>query len=390
MSKKNRVIEELKNKKLSKKQVAKNCDTTTRYVNKIIYGQKIDNQLFESQKTIQKLRDQQRIERKIKREDYRQISSSDQYLSELVKQIKKFQIPELNKKKNNHISESEYEGIFQLSDIHFNEIISDLSENAYDFDIASKRLRKYVYEAIKIFKMYKVEKILIAMTGDILGSDRRVDEKLNLATNRSNATVIGVFLLEQIIRELNAYFDIKIAMVSGNESRVFELGDSDIIMQDNYDCVMYEMLKMIFRKNLDIFIDGNPYKKIIKMKNKNILFLHGHNLGKNPENDVIKLIGQISTNNNVSVDYVVFGHIHQAQIADFYARSSSLSGGNAYSSNQLKLISRASQNLHLISENSIMTFKIDLQDINDVCGYPLNDNFYVNKKHKNKELIYKF
>ena len=399
MSKKEKIIDEIKNKKLSKNEIAKKCNATIRYVNKIIFGQNVDNKLFESEKVIQKLRDQQRIERKIKREDYRKYNASDNYLSEIAKQIKKFEIPELkihknkNKNKNKYLSEDEYEGIFQLSDIHFNEIISDLSENKYDFEIASKRLKSFVTEAIKIFKQNFVKKILIAMTGDILGSDRRIDEKLNQATNRSKATIIGTFLLEQVIRELNAHFDIKIAMVAGNESRVFELSSSDIVFSDNYDFMLYNLLKMIFRKNLNMFIDSeneNIYRKIVKIKNKNILLLHGHNLGKNPELDVTKLIGQISASNDIPIDYVLFGHIHQCQISDFYARSSSLSGGNAYSTNQLKLISKASQNIHLISEKSIHSIKIDLQDTSGIMGYPINNDFYIHKSNGIKKLIYRF
>lgn len=393
MSKKERILEELKKKDITKKQVAKNCNTSTRYINKILQKELVNIELFKNQKSIQRLQDQQRIERKIKREDYRNYNASDKYLSEIAKEIKKFQIPELktHKKKNEYELKNEYEGIFQLSDLHFNEIVSDLSENSYDFDVAAKRLKKYVSEAIKIFKLYKVEKILIAMTGDILGSDRRVDEKLHLATNRSRATIIGTFLLEQVIREINRYFDIKIAMVAGNESRVFELGDSDMIMEDNYDWTIFQMLKMIFRKNLNIFIDGNPYKKIIKIKNKNIMMLHGHNLGKNPENDIIKLKGQIASLHNIPLDFIIMGHIHQAQIADFYARSSSLSGGNTYSSNRLKLISRASQNIHIISENSIHSFKIDLQSVDNIIGYPINCDSHLHKSHKSKhKLIYKF
>ena len=399
MSKKEKIIDEIKNKKLSKNEIAKKCNATIRYVNKIIFGQNVDNKLFESEKVIQKLRDQQRIERKIKREDYRKYNASDNYLSEIAKQIKKFEIPELkihknkNKNKNKYLSEDEYEGIFQLSDIHFNEIISDLSENKYDFEIASKRLKSFVTEAIKIFKQNFVKKILIAMTGDVLGSDRRIDEKLNQATNRSKATIIGTFLLEQVIRELNAHFDIKIAMVAGNESRVFELSSSDIVFSDNYDFMLYNLLKMIFRKNLNMFIDSeneNIYRKIVKIKNKNILLLHGHNLGKNPELDVTKLIGQISASNDIPIDYVLFGHIHQCQISDFYARSSSLSGGNAYSTNQLKLISKASQNIHLISEKSIHSIKIDLQDTSGIMGYPINNDFYIHKSNGIKKLIYRF
>ena len=393
MTKKENILSEVK-KNTSKKEIVKNYSVSLRYINDLIQKEKINEELYKNQLTIQKLRDTQRIERKIKREDYRQNNSNEEYLSEISRNLKNFQLPDLKVHRKSNYKE-EFEGIFQLSDLHFNEIISDLYENQYDFDIASRRLKKYVKMATNIFKNFSIKKVLIAMTGDILGSDRRADEKLNQATNRSKATIISVFLLEQVIRELNANFDIKIAMVCGNESRVYEPGDSDIVFSDNYDFMLYYFLKTIFRNNQDIFFDPeneNIYRKIIKINGKNILFLHGHNIGKsNTETDIIKLQGQLSSTCNVPLDYVIFGHIHQCQIADFYARSSSLSGGNAYSTNNLKLISRASQNIHLVSKKSIMSIKIDLQNVDDVFGYPLNDNFHINScSTQNKKLIYKF
>ena len=392
MTKKEIILDELK-KKTPKGEIIEKHNVKNRYVNKIIQEEKINTELFKNHATIQKLRDIQRIERKIKREDFRKNNSSDKYLSEIVKQLKGFKLLELKTYEKENKKE-EFEGIFQLSDLHFNEIISDLTENSYDFTIASKRLKKYVTEATKIFKVYGVKKLLVAMTGDILGSDRRVDERLSQATNRSKATIIGMFLLEQVIRELNVNFDIKITMVCGNESRVYESGNTDIVFSDNYDFMMYYFLKIIFRNNLTMFFDPeneNIYKKIININGKNILFLHGHNISKNTEIDVIKLTGQIAALSDITLDYVIFGHIHNCQISDFYARSSSLSGGNAYSANQLKLASRSSQNIHLVSKKSIMSMKIDLQDVNGVTGYPVNNNFdIISSVPQRKKLIYDF
>ena len=390
---------------IPKKEIAKKLNTSTRYINQVIQEdtqEKKFNKLSETVKqlqagrdqeakkikdlsrTIQKLRDEQRIERKIKRIGNRDYSSFEKYITTISEKLSYHKIPSL--KKHENTIENDYEGIFQLSDLHFNELISDLEENAYDFLVASKRLKKYTQEAIKHFKTYDIKKVLIAMTGDILGSDRRVDEKLNMATNRAKATIIGTFLIENVIRELNEHFEIKIAMVCGNESRSFELGDSDMIFSDNYDFVLYNMLKMLFKDNLDMFVDGDVYKKILKIKNKHIMMLHGHNLKSNVETSIEKMIGQISSNNKITLDYIIFGHIHQCQISDFYARSSSLSGGNAYSSNKLQLVSRSSQNIHIVSEHSLHSIKIDLQDTDGIEGYELYPGFEIQNKKKIKNL----
>lgn len=377
---KEKILTLLKKNK-SKKEIANELNTSLRYVNMVNQQNKTSYKIEKLTKTIQLLRDELRIERRIKRKDIRSINSIEKYLSEISKHISSYKIPKL---KTYDFKRRKFEGIFQLSDLHFNEIVSDLEENKYDFYIASKRLKKYTLEAVKIFKIYNVSDVLIAMTGDILGSNRREDEKLNLATNRAKAVIIGTFLIENVIRELNEFFNIKITMVCGNESRSYDVGESDIIMSDNYDFILYNMLKMIFSKNLDMFIDGDVYKKILKIQNRNILFFHGHNLNNNPELQIEKIIGQVAVSNRISLDYVIFGHIHECQISDFFARSSSLIGGNTYTSNKLNLISKASQNIHLISENSIYSFKIDLQNTDDIIGYDLNSDFQIHKNNKNQ------
>ena len=116
------------------------------------------------------------------------------------------------------------------------------------------------------------------------------------------------------------------------------------------------------------------------------MMLHGHNLKSNVETSIEKMIGQISSNNKITLDYIIFGHIHQCQISDFYARSSSLSGGNAYSSNKLQLVSRSSQNIHIVSEHSLHSIKIDLQETDGIEGYELYPGFEIQNKKKIKNL----
>ena len=67
------------------------------------------------------------------------------------------------------------------------------------------------------------------------------------------------------------------------------------------------------------------------------------------------------------------GHIHEALIADTYARSSGLPGANGYSENALNLTSRASQNLYIFFEDkSHDCIKVDLQNVDGIVGYNIN------------------
>ena len=66
-------------------------------------------------------------------------------------------------------------GIIQLSDLHFGETI-DCTMNQYNFDIAAARLAEFAAFKIAMFKAMGIKKVFIALTGDLINSDRRIDE----------------------------------------------------------------------------------------------------------------------------------------------------------------------------------------------------------------------
>jgi predicted phosphodiesterase len=323
--------------------------------------------LLEKQK--QRLRDQQRIERKV-RNRIRVENALEDYTKEL---INIFKDREVNYTIPKHkIVNEEVVGVFQISDTHFNEII-DINGNKYDFKIASKRLQKYVCMAKRQFKNHGIEKVIIAMTGDLLNSDRRLDELLNMSTNRAKASALSAMLLEQVIVDLAQDFSITLTYVTGNESRVGEyFGSTEIMVSDNYDTTIFEMLRMMFKDKPIDFIDGSVGEKVIKVCDKHILMLHGQQMNSNISKQSQQIKGKYS-DKNIKIDYIIFGHIHECLIADFYARSSSLCGANAYSDYSLQLTSRASQNIHFVSKDGINTMKVDLQEYDDYEGYDIDE-----------------
>lgn len=332
----------------------------------------------------QKLRDQQRVERKI-RNEYKETNHLQQYIIELKELIEKTHIYNY-KPDYTHINTNNV-GIIQLSDAHFNEFI-DLPSNKYDFDIASKRLKKYSIEIQKYFRLNNINKVLIAFTGDMLNSDRRADEKVSMITSRAKASYFAALLLEQFIKELHIYFpDISISYVVGNESRSYEIGESEIIVSDNYDLTIISFLKIMFKDSNIKFLSSNLIDCIVKIKEKNILFIHGDRLNqKNLSKSIQELKGKYITE-GVEIDYVIFGHIHECYISDYYARSGSLCGGNGYSHDRLNLNSRASQNIYIINENSINGIRIDLQDSNNIKGYEWDNNLEIKETIQKKDNI---
>lgn len=322
----------------------------------------------------QKFADLNRIERKSFREHARVENTLSALNEALINELKEISlsIPPVNTQLSPN---SRNAAIVQLSDAHFNELV-DLPNNQYDFKVASKRLQKYAGEVKTILKPYGVNKIVFAMTGDMLNSDRRLDEKLSMATNRMRATMFSVKLIQNFINDLlNDFENMDVIYVTGNESRSGEeYGFSDTLVTDNYDTVIFNILGLLY-ENVDRvnFLHTNPVETVITINGKNVLVLHGTTIKSDSQAGIQQIIGKYSAK-GILIDYVIFGHVHFANITDLYARSGSLVGNNVYSDYGINLVTRASQNVHLIKENGqINNFRIELNNTDDFEGYEIEE-----------------
>jgi len=336
----------------------------------------------------QKFQDLNRIERKAFREDSRQENALIEYNTEIIKLLKRESLnTKLSKKKHN----TESVIVIQLADLHLNELV-ELESNKYDFDIASKRLQKYAYKVKEYIKFHKANKVLIAITGDLINSDRRLDEKLSMATNRAKSTFLGVHLLKYFILDIKEIAEVQVCCVTGNESRVnFELGWVDMVASDNYDFTIFEMLRLLLP---DInFLRGDALELVVEINGKNMLVIHGHQLGRMTSNDTGKVIAKYSAR-GVIIDLIICGHLHETMIRDNICRSASLVGSNAYSENALNLSGTAAQNIYCFTDDGRHDVRIDLQETKGWDGYNIKEELFAynaksaQKTHK-KETIFK-
>ena len=367
-------------------------DTLRKKIREVVHYLIADKDIIEYNirlaKQKQKFQDLNRIERKAFREDSRQENALIEYNSEIIKLLKRESLKtKLSKKKHN----SEAAIVCQLADLHLNELV-ELESNKYDFDIASKRLQKYAYKVKEYVKFHKANKVLIAITGDLINSDRRLDEKLSMATNRAKATFLGVHLLKYFILDINEIAEVQVCCVTGNESRVnFELGFVDMVASDNYDFTIFEMLRLLLP---DInFLRGDALELVVEINGKNMLVIHGHQLSKMDSNVVGKVISKYSAK-GVIIDFIICGHLHETIIRDNIARSASLVGSNAYSENALNLAGTAAQNIYCFTDDGRHDVRIDLQETKGWDGYNIKEELFaynaksVQKTHK-KETIFK-
>lgn len=318
--------------------------------------------------------DKNRIQNKLSREVIRTENALLEYNRHIKSCLESIDLTDVYIPPDNEISNTESVGIVHLTDHHYNELVNTKA-NKYDFEIASKRLKKLKEKSKSIFDSKNITDVVIVITGDMVNSDRRLDEILSMASNRARATLMAVYLLEHFILDLAEDYNIFFTGIVGNESRAKqELGFTDLLATDNYDYTILEFLKILFKDIEDVnYIKPNDYNEsVINILGSNILFLHGHTANKDTEKWVQALVGKYSTTNDINIDYVIYGHIHATLISSMSARGGSLVGGNDYSDISLNYTSKASQNILIVSSNGdIDTMAIDLQNYDDIEGYDI-------------------
>lgn len=316
------------------------------------------------------------------RKHLREIARAENVLSELTKELT--DVIEENafsvraSVKEHPVANGKPIGVIHLSDLHVGERVTGVNGNNYDLQILSARLRKFCKKATAIFKAQGITEVFIASTGDMINSDRRMDELMSNVNNRSKILVSAVDLLQQFILDLNYNFNITMASVCGNESRIGEyVGWSEKSASENYDHTIHFVLECLFKDvdGVTILPMTNPLEQVVDVNGVNILLIHGHNktaVTAKAETEVAKIRSRYAVQ-GVIIDYVIFGHVHCTYISDWFARGSSTVGANGYSDAALNLTSRAAQNAYIVNvDKSIDSIKVDLQ------GYDINDAYAVN------------
>jgi len=265
--------------------------------------------------------------------------------------------------------------VVHLSDNHFNELVN-LPTNQFDFTVAAKRLQLLAQKAKLIGSAYGVERCVVFFGGDLMNSDRRLDELLAMSTNRARATVLAVHLYKQFLMDLRADFFVDVFGVTGNESRAKEnLGWVDVVATDSYDFTIYAMLQAVFDSVDDKgmrFHDFQANEVVFSIHGETFLGVHGHQVNATDQKKCQAIIGKYAAK-GINVTHILCGHIHATVVSDYVSRNASLVGSNAYSEEALGFVSKAAQNIHIVTPQGLDGIKCDLQNVSGVDGYDIID-----------------
>jgi predicted phosphodiesterase len=321
----------------------------------------------------QGLQDRNRIERKAFREHARienAVSSYAKCIELLLEDHGATLAETTDLSKIESINEEEI-GVIQITDTHFNELV-DLPHNKYDFSVASHRLFKLVKESKSMFGARGINKVVVAFTGDLMNSDRRLDELLNMATNRAKATFVAVELIKEVLVDLQNSFNVSVVSVLGNESRVKDdMSFASNVLSDNYDFTIVNMVRLLLQDTPIKFSELGKMEMVVDINGHKVLVTHDIQKATNTQKNAQSTIGRYHLNGN-PIDCIIGGHLHSTKIEHYSYRSQSLVGSNEYNENALNLSGRAGQNIYFFGKTGRHAMSVDLQDYNEGECYDIN------------------
>ena len=305
------------------------------------------------QRKIQKLQDANRIERKGFRTHAREFNAAEELFQHIVEKLDYVNVIDISTeaKRGNRV------GIFQLSDLHFGEVI-DLPKNKFNLEVAKERIETYIRKSIALLKAQGITDVYFVLTGDMINSDRRPDESLTNACTNAESLVHTFNVISQALHSVSKEFNIlEVISICGNESRItFDLSSIDKLLINNYDYLLHEMLRAAL-PNLKFsgFTSNNVLERVLDVEGCRILITHGM-FNANKPDDAVK-----RAKLDFDCDYVMCGHVHSTMITSSFRRSSGLPASNSYSYHKLQILEHTSaQNIHWVEDNKLITIEVVL------------------------------
>ena len=385
--------------KAYKDTVKKAYDTLIRQKNDVDEDFDIE-QNIKLEKNLQKRADLTTYLRRNNRNNYRILNEVESICEELINRLDevKFDIPKITPIKEKKEKKT---ALLCLSDLHAGTLINgDCESNCYDYNILSRRLKKYVTKAIDTMKKNDVTNVIVCGLGDFVSSPRRVDELLGQVSSVSNSLLIIVTIIEQILFELCSNFEnVTYISIIGNESRFsFDINWHEQELYSNFDFLQYTMLKHILDgkiKNLNFKDADSPLKSLIEIPidNKetyNVCIAHGHAM-KTLKDNAEEVYTKSYIEEGKRVDICVVGHFHHLCVysSGKLIATATPMRNNVYAFSTIGTKGHAFQNLILINnDGSYWNCPIKLDDISDFKeGYKIQkelDMFTYNESKVDK------
>ena len=281
------------------------------------------------------------------------------YLKEDIKNIENFNFKPIPSGKG-------YKLLVCISDWHIGYIIRNYKGNNYNYEIAKKRLSKFISEIERTCIRYNITDVTVCQLGDITENTymRETQQAFECEFNMSEQVSKAIKLLYEFTVAISEFANVDLISVGGNHSRVSAKAAN--IEGDNFNVIIVEMLKMLFAENKRVTVKDIDYisdSALIEVNGLKIKAYHGDKAPKDSKrlyDTEISLEGE-------KIDLILRGHFHNFNVETqnngaYVITTGSLFGYNPYSNNTVRSNADASQCLIVLGDHEIECIKnIDLQ-----------------------------
>lgn len=224
-------------------------------------------------------------------------------------------LPKLNKKKNMTLEVC-------FSDVHYGKYIRNIDGNYVDNSVIKERVRKIsssvVKEIIRERKSFNVERVIIAMLGDMIENadfhGKESAKGCEFSTSRQVQEAILSIFEDLILPIALTGVKVDIPCVTGNHDRISKETTYVDPGEDNLTYIIYSTLKMLCKvkglKNVTFDIVSRLYTSTEVYGNV-IVYEHGHEL-KNINRDTMSAqLNKRQTQLGKVVHFYRVGHFHE-------------------------------------------------------------------------------
>ena len=256
-----------------------------------------------------------------------------------------------------------------LSDLHFGEVIRAdeiLNVNAFDLEIARRRLRRYFSAACEIGQRWgsdaKIAGCFAALAGDLISGDIHNElSKTNALTSTESVIVAAQEIAAGLLKLADAFGCVHVVSVPGNHGRTTIKPEAKLASRSSYDTLIAKMIADTLARDKRITLDIPPGIDVrVQILGKGIFVTHGDRMGTGggqgfagPVLPIIRGVKKTEIQQfhaRQSFDLLLHGHYHTTANAGNSLSNGALPGYSEYGNGLRCSIEPPQQWLFLMTE----------------------------------------
>jgi len=241
-------------------------------------------------------------------------------------------------------------GIAQVSDWHYGEIVDNFT-NVYNTTIAADRIKRLTEKYIEFGKFHNISTLYVINLNDLVSGIIHLRLRLETRENIVDQVMQVAELFANMLYELSQHFKLEYYSTLDNHSRV-DPNKKDSLDLESFARIIDWYLIARFEGHNNVAINQNKLgADICSFDIEGYKFIGVHGDHDSPQ----KVVSSLSMLTREFYNVILTGHLHHfncdEQNETVIIANGSLVGSNNYSK-QLRLTSKATQNLIIVSKDS--------------------------------------